>query len=128
VYSNIVYTPPAQSTELVSTLGRLTDDQVASKAASGDKDYIAEAVRRGIKYNFHEWNYLRAAVTGVTQPDPATWVGDPNTMVTAGEYWLIRSAALATQLVQGAIDNQGVEGLGDMGWAPILPWSTAWSA
>jgi hypothetical protein len=55
-------------------------------------------------------------------------VGDPNVKVTAGEYWLIRGGALATQIARGVANALDEPGLGGLGWMPVLPWSTAWQA
>jgi hypothetical protein len=117
-----VYTPPAQTPAMASALATTSGDQLAIHAATFNQDAIAESVRRGQRYSLHQWNWFREQTQG-EQPDPATYYsGDPNTLVTAAEYMLIRQVALATGVVQAA------GGVGDLGWAPILPWSTAWSA
>jgi len=86
--------------------------QVAAAAAAGGVDGIAEAERRAMRFTYHQWNWYRAQALGVAQPDPATFQGDPSVPVSVTAYL----AALKTA------------GLSGLGWAPVLPYSTAWSA
>lgn len=116
-----VYTPPAQTPALQSTLAAMSGDEVATAAAAFNQDAIAESVRRGQRYDFHQWNWFRARTAGA-QPDPATYYGgNASDRVTAAEYMLVRKTALVTGIVQG------MSGMGTWG-GPILPFSTAWRA
>jgi hypothetical protein len=116
-----VYTPPAQTPALQSTLAAMSGDEIATAAAAFNQDAIAESVRRGQRYDFHQWNWLRERTAGA-QPDPSTYYGgNASDPVTAAEFYLVRATALATGIVQG------MTGLGRHG-GPLLPWSTAWQA
>lgn len=92
------------------------DSIVAMNAVSGFPGtmYINEARRRGMQYNYHQWNWFRAQATGVEQPDPAEFSANPDMLVSATQY--------LEDLSRG-----GLSGLGRYG-GPILPWSTAWRA
>lgn len=114
-----VYTPPPQTAAVALAARSVSDEGTAIAAAAFNQDAVTESVRRGQKYNFHQWNYFREITKGV-QPEPGSYFGgDPNTRVTAAEYMLVRATAVATGVVQG---------MTGLGWAPTLPWSTAWSA
>lgn len=115
-----VYTPVAVSQSDAAVLAAMDTETVARAAVLGDPKALAEAERRGLKYNFHQWNWFREQATGQTQPDPSTYFsGDPNAAVGAPQYMLVRATALATGVVQG---------LSGLGWAPVLPFNTAWRA
>jgi hypothetical protein len=114
-----VYTPMTVPPAQAALMAVMDDDTVARNAVQGIPVYLAEAERRGMKYNFHQWNYFRSQISG-EQPDPSTYYGgDPGDVVSAPQYLLVRATAMATGAVQG---------MSGMGWAPTLPWSTAWSA
>jgi hypothetical protein len=109
----IAATPiPSANTVL---LAAMTNDQVATFAAQGNADAVAEANRRGMRYDHHTWNWYRAQALG-QQPDPELWApGATTSVVTVSEYLALRAVA-------------GMSGMSGLGWAPILPFSTAWSA
>lgn len=114
-----VSAPPAQAppppSGNVSVLAGMSNDQIAAFAAQGNQDAVTLANSRGLRYTHHQWNYFRSLALG-EQPDPELWApGQSNEAVTVSQYLALRAAA-------------GMSGITGLGWAPILPWSTAWQA
>lgn len=107
----------ARQAASVNLFRNYTDETLAGEAArSGEANAVAAANARGLKYNHHQWNFFLQQVVAQPQPDPELWApGKTTEVVTVDQYRSMRLAA-------------GMAGLGDLGWAPTLPWSTAWSA
>ena len=104
---------PVQPVVAGRTAAPLTDADVASLAiagASGYPDGVAAADRAGIRFNYWQWNYYRS-LTYYAPPAPEDFTGDPSVLVSASQY--------IADLTRG---------LSGLGWAPALPYSTAWSA
>ncbi len=105
-------TPAQPAVTNISLLATMNNDQVAVFAAQGNQDAVAVANNRGLRYTHHQWNWFRSQALG-EQPDPELWAaGHSNEAVSADVYLAMRAAA----------------GMSGLGWAPVLPWSTAWQA
>jgi hypothetical protein len=84
---------------------------------------VAAANARGLRYNHHQWNYFLQQAVAQPQPDPELWAaGKTGEAVAVDQYRAMRMAA-----GMGA-GTAGMAGMGDLGWASTLPWSTAWQA